>query len=132
MNAKDVLLYGHQTILKELTGLAETQATTGFVTNKWTVKDIVGHLAAHEHLNEFQADERKNKQYRELLMEYGSAHDFAMNMIGLLAPDLLKRPGTLPWYGPGYSIEDYIVYANYGHKREHAAQIKLFKLHLQH
>lgn len=32
--------------------------------------------------------------------------------------------------GPEYDLEDFIVYTSYGHKREHCAQIKLFRKRL--
>ena len=33
----------------------------------------------------------------------------------------------LAWYGDAYDLDDFIAYMYYGHKREHAAQIKLFR-----
>ena len=41
-----------------------------------------------------------------------------------------RENGTLPWYGAEYSLDDFIVYTYYGHKREHAAQIAAFRDHL--
>jgi hypothetical protein len=40
--------------------------------------------------------------------------------------NLLRQPGTLPWYGPEYALDDFLVYSFYGHKREHTAQIAVF------
>ena len=37
-----------------------------------------------------------------------------------------REPGTLPWYGPEYDLEDFIAYTFYGHKREHMAQVNVF------
>jgi hypothetical protein len=31
--------------------------------------------------------------------------------------------GTIPWYGPEYSLNDLVVYQMYGHKREHGPQL---------
>ena len=31
--------------------------------------------------------------------------------------------GTIPWYGPDYSLDDLLVYQMYGHKREHDPQL---------
>jgi hypothetical protein len=42
----------------------------------------------------------------------------------------LRSTGTIPWYGEQYSIEDLIVYQYYGHKREHVAQIWVYRDHL--
>ena len=35
--------------------------------------------------------------------------------------------GFLPDYGEEYDLQDYIAYAFYGHKREHSAQIAVFR-----
>ena len=32
--------------------------------------------------------------------------------------------GTIPWYGPEYSLDDLLVYSMYGHKREHGPQLE--------
>ena len=37
-----------------------------------------------------------------------------------------RENGTIAWYGPDYCLDDFIVYTNYAHKREHAAQIDVF------
>jgi hypothetical protein len=42
----------------------------------------------------------------------------------------LRNPaeiGLLPWYSAEYDLEDYITYAFYGHKREHCAQIAVYR-----
>ena len=39
----------------------------------------------------------------------------------------LRQPGTLPWYGAEYAVDDLIVYTAYGHKREHSAQIAVYR-----
>ena len=44
--------------------------------------------------------------------------------------ETLRQVGTLPWYGAEYALDDYLVYAFYGHKREHSGQISVFKDHL--
>ncbi len=38
-----------------------------------------------------------------------------------------RKTGTIAWYGEGYSLEDYVVYAQYGHKREHLSEINVYK-----
>jgi hypothetical protein len=44
-----------------------------------------------------------------------------------ISPEKWRENGTLPWYGMEYALDDYIVYTFYAHKREHAAQIGVFK-----
>ena len=34
-----------------------------------------------------------------------------------------REVGTIPWYGPQYSLDDMLVYTMYGHKREHGPQL---------
>jgi hypothetical protein len=34
-----------------------------------------------------------------------------------------RDTGTIPWYGPEYSLDDLVVYQQYGHKREHDPQL---------
>jgi hypothetical protein len=37
-----------------------------------------------------------------------------------------QQPGILPWHGGQYSLDDFVVYQYYGHKREHSAEIAGF------
>jgi hypothetical protein len=41
--------------------------------------------------------------------------------------DRRRQNGALPWYGAEYDLEDFIAYSFYGHKREHTAQINVFR-----
>jgi hypothetical protein len=119
------------------------------------VKEIIAHLASFEHMlveversfvdggptpylnqlstlggqyfNDFQVGIRQDKTPAAQLDEYVQAHEESMRLIGRIDPETLRRPGTLPWYGAEYSLDDYIVYQYYGHKREHTAQINIFK-----
>jgi hypothetical protein len=50
-----------------------------------------------------------------------------MRHAGAIPTATLRAPGTIPWYGAEYALDDLIVYFNYGHKREHAGQIGLFR-----
>src|SRR5438270_773527 len=52
MNAADVLKYGHLTLCGSIDGLADSHWNTGSVCGVWSVKDIIGHLAAYEHVLE--------------------------------------------------------------------------------
>ncbi len=161
MNAKDILHYGQQTLKQALEGISDEDAENGFVTSMWNVHDVVGHLAAYEHVleevmsnklmpseldtpylkefttmkpqefNNHHYEKRKNLSYSEVLAEQQSAHDHIMSMIFQFTPDMLTKTGTLPWYGNQYSLEDFIVYHDYGHKREHSAQIRQFKKYLK-
>jgi len=48
-------------------------------------------------------------------------------MVAQLSSEMLCQNGTLPWYGEVYALDDFLVYAYYGHKREHSAQIAAFR-----
>ena len=38
--------------------------------------------------------------------------------------DYWREVGTIPWYGPEYSLDDLVVDQWYGHQREHDPQLK--------
>jgi hypothetical protein len=152
VNAHDVLKYGHQTVLSTLDRLPHEVWTTPNVCGVWSTKDIVAHLASFEqvldevlsslmdtkHLtpmldkfrseatfNDSQVAARKDSSAAEVLAEYESS--YARVAARAVPPDLFSQPGTLPWYGEEYSLDDLIVYMFYGHKREHSAQLALFR-----
>ena len=64
---------------------------------------------------------------KEVLGAYNDAHAQVMSMVTQLPSETLRQPGTLPWYGEVYALDDFLVYAYYGHKREHSAQIAAFR-----
>lgn len=159
MNALDVLKYGHLTVLGTIKGLPESEWETGGVCGVWSVKDLIAHLAsfelvlvdvlrgflaeagdtpmlkayqAGEQFNDEQVDLRKGHTPAEALAEYNAAHARTIELAARLPAETLRRPGTLPWYGMEYALDDFIVYAYYGHKREHCAQIAAFRDRLAH
>src|SRR5262249_1091577 len=77
--------------------------------------------------NDSQVAERKDLTTAQVRAEYEQAHERAMTMLGVIPAEVLSRVGSIPWYGSGYSLDDFIVYANYGHKQEHLAQIHGFR-----
>jgi uncharacterized protein (TIGR03083 family) len=155
MNAVDVMRYGHGTVLGTLDGLPTADWTTPGVCGAWSVKDIVAHLASYElvlgevltelgeggtptplldrfrdpasDFNDAEVAARSGSALAEALAEYTAAHDRAMTLLDQIPPETRSRPGTLPWYGAEYALDDFIVYAYYGHKREHCAQITVFR-----
>lgn len=77
--------------------------------------------------NDEQIDARKDRSAAELYAEYNAAAADSHRLVGLLDGETLRRPGAIPWYGAEYALDDFIVYQYYGHKREHTAQINVFK-----
>ena len=152
MNAADVMKYGHLTVLKAIDGLPEGDWDLDGVCGVWSVKDILGHLAAYElvlldvlnsfldggetpYLDKFKSHEfndseaalRHTRPYKDVLLEYTEAHAQVRPLIARIPAEKWREAGTLPWYGSEYALDDFVVYAFYGHKREHCAQIDKFR-----
>lgn len=157
MNPADVLMYGHRHVLRTLDGLDFADWDTGGVCGVWSVKDIISHLASYEQLlveilagfagmdmptpvsehmrnaaddsafNDEEVAMRQHLSPQHVLAEYNQAYERVAELAGKIAPETWRANGTLPWYGPEYSLEDYIVYTYYGHKREHCAQINVYR-----
>ncbi len=155
MNATDILKYGHLTVLKTLDGLPRPAWETGGVCGVWSVREIIAHLASYEHLlvevlngflgggptpylnemsevgglafNDIEVEKRQHQSAQEVMDEYTETQARTMALIVQIPPETLRQAGTLPWYGMEYALDDYIVYAFYGHKREHCAQIMVFR-----
>jgi hypothetical protein len=153
MNAIDILKYGHLTVLQTLDGFPEKAWDTPGACGVWSVKDIIAHLVSYEQVlvdvltsfgsssptpmlnrlieqgsqfNDAEVNSRKAKNMKAVLGEYNDAHAQVMSMVTQIPPETLRQTGTLPWYGAIYAVDDFLVYAYYGHKREHSAQIAAF------
>jgi len=153
MNALDVLTYGNLTFLRTLERLPKTGWETTGVCGVWSTKDIIAHLASYEvvlvellsnfidriptptldqfrdptgKFNDEQVGRRTATTGDEVLAEYLAAHQRVLELTPQISAETWRKPGTLPWYGDAYSLEDFIVYSYYGHKREHSAQIAVF------
>ena len=153
MNALDVLTYGNLTLLKTLERLPEAEWDVGGVCGVWSAKDVIAHLASYEivlvellsgfidriptptldqyrdpnrNFNDEQVQLRAARTHDEVLTEYKTAHQRVLALTLQIPAETWRKPGTLPWYGVAYSLEDFIVYSYYGHKREHSAQIAVF------
>ena len=150
MHAGDVLHYGHLTLLGSLERVPPGRWELGGVCGVWSVKNIVAHLASYElvlvdllgHLrdgrgdgfvspidaafNDEQVARREALSPAETLEEYRRAHEQAPALARALPEAAFRQAGGLPWYGPEYDLDDYLVYTFYGHKREHSAQVDVF------
>jgi uncharacterized protein (TIGR03083 family) len=158
MNAQDVLKYGHLTVLGAIDGLAEPDWERPGACGRWSVKNLIAHLASYElalvdiltgftgggpaptldafhaaptEFNDRQVDQRCSQTAAQTLAEYREAHERATTLASRISDESWRQNGTLPWYGAEYDLDDVIVYMYYGHKREHCAQIALFRDHLQ-
>jgi hypothetical protein len=77
--------------------------------------------------NDKEVEVRQGLSSQETLAEYEAAHARNLTLIAQIPVETLRQAGTIPWYGLEYAVDDYIVYAFYGHKREHGAQIAVFR-----
>jgi hypothetical protein len=157
MNASDILKYGHGTVLQTIDGLPESGWETPGACGVWSVKDIIAHLASYEYVlvdvlttfvgggptpylnkftepggsfNDSEVAARKDKTVSDVLGEYNDTHAQVMSLAARIPVETFRQTGTLPWYGMEYALDDFIVYTQYGHKREHSAQIAAFRDHL--
>jgi hypothetical protein len=154
MNAHDVLKYGHRTVQRAIEGLTPEQWTLTGACGVWSCKDLIAHLASYEqvlvevlrsftgeggptpHLdrmraggnfNDAEVAARQGLSVNETLAEYEAAQAETLRLLARVPAEVRRQPGTLPWYGAEYDLEDYIVYAIYAHKREHCGQIAVFR-----
>ena len=154
MNAKDIIKYGHLHVLEAIKGISYDEWKKIGVTTKWSIKDVIAHLASYEHLlkdalnfvlnpgtptpyldemnsdpdsfNDKEVGQRKSMSPQQVMAEYTDIQKQVSDIIEKISPGLLSKTGTIPWYGSEYSLDDFIVYANYGHKEGHIGQIKRF------
>lgn len=154
MHAEEVLFYGDRTLLATLANIPETEWATPGVCGVWSVKDIVAHLASHEQVlvellgsflspdptptldafkrgvgafNDPEVEKRRHLTNAQQLAEYKDAHTQCMELIRRIPAEKLRATGALPWYGAAYDLEDFLAYGFYGHKREHCAEINVFR-----
>ena len=154
MNAHDILKYGQGTVFQAIEGLPEPAWDTPGACGVWSIKDIIAHLASYEHVmvdvlstfvnggstsylskytdpggnfNDAEVAARKDKSIKEVLGEFQDTHAQVMSLAARIPEETFRQPGTLPWYGMEYALDDFIVYTQYGHKREHSAQVAAFR-----
>lgn len=77
--------------------------------------------------NDTQVALRSSYSHTDVLAEYTSTYEQVAALAAQLPAETFRQAGTLPWYGLEYALDDFIVYAFYGHKREHCAQIVVFR-----
>lgn len=147
MNPADILRYGQGGIDSRIDrfGPADWKA---IALGEWTTKDLVGHIGAFEvrfveiltmfvgeepttaltqaplaTFNDDQAAIRADWSVEAIVAELRDAHRRSMELVGRIPAERWREVGTIPWYGPEYSLDDLVVYLMYGHKREHAPQL---------
>lgn len=154
MNAADILKYGHLTVLGAVDQLTDTEWNTEGACGIWSIKSIVAHLASYEAViveilgsfvegsptptldrmyspdgdfNDAEVAARTALSPSETLAEYVDHNAKSASLIQKIPLETLGKVGTIPWYGPEYSLDDLLVYMDYGHKREHCGQITVYR-----
>ena len=154
MNVLDILKYGDRTLLGSVAGRTEAEYVRGGVCGYWSVKDIMAHMLSYELLlsealsdfvdggpqpimqemaelgarfNDVFVSRFQDKTMAEVVQEYKQAHEYVMKLAAAVPTDTYPKNGTIPWYGPEYCLDDFIVYSNYAHKREHSAQVMVYR-----
>jgi hypothetical protein len=154
MNASDILKYGHLTVHQSVEGLTDSEWTQRDVCGWWSCKDILAHLASFEQVlievlasftdgapmptvermgrdpqafNDTEVAARESWSASAVVAEYDALYARTLALIADIPAEVLRQPGTIPWYGDEYALDDLIVYQYYGHKREHMAQVDKFK-----
>lgn len=159
MHSADILKYGHGTIVQVVEGLVEPDWDMPGVCGFWSIRQIIAHLASFEHLlvelleslldndiptptlakytrlglafNDEEVALREDLSVAETWTEYVETCGKTLDLIAQIPLEMQQQSGILPWYGEEYDLEDYLVYAYYGHKREHGAQIAAFRDNLE-
>ena len=159
MNTLDILKFGHLALVGSLENVPFEGWETNGVCGVWSVKDIVAHLASYEqwhievlneilgisaptpvmdsraehgdYFNEVQVEKRQGLAPQEMLDEYKTSQAGVMVLARQIPGSSLVENGTLPWYGVDYCLNDFLVYTSYGHKREHSAQVNVYRDQLE-
>jgi hypothetical protein len=84
-----------------------------------------------EQFNTDEVGRRKALSPAATLEEYQQTYQRAMELARRLPAEDYRQAGKLPWYGAEYDLDDFIAYTFYGHKREHGAQIAVFRDQIQ-
>jgi hypothetical protein len=153
MHTLDMLEYGHQMLLDTVADVDAALVEVTGVCGGWSIKDIIAHLASFEALaldalasltpyaltpvldrwlaapdvfNDEEVERRRERLLSAILAEYMEYHHMMLDQLIHTSPATLHVTGALAWYGAAYDVEDFLVYTNYAHKREHCAQIAAF------
>lgn len=158
MNALDMLKYGDRTLMNAVKDLPEDDWEIPTALGYWSVKNIIAHMTSFEIFleqvlntflgaesipllaemkqygdgwNDEQANCRQAYSVADQLGEYHQVHERVIDLAAQIPPETYRRNGTIPWYGEEYCLDDFIVYINYAHKREHSGHIDVFRDTLQ-
>jgi hypothetical protein len=154
MNASELLQQAHLAVHHTLDALPAPLWEAPIAAEGWSPRQQLALLAAHEQLlaellasftdagptptvqrmrvdpAQFDAgevDARAGQSPAELMAEYDAAHARTVTLITDIAPEVLAKRGTLPWFGDAYALDDFLVYRVYGLKIERMAQVECLR-----
>ena len=84
-------------------------------------------FAQGDAFNDAEVERRRRQTAEQTLAEYRATYEHASSLFARIPLARRREAGILPWYGAEYDLEDVIAYMFYGHKREHCAQIAVFR-----
>jgi hypothetical protein len=84
-------------------------------------------LQGGQAFNDYEVPRRQDRTVSEVWAEYEETQRQASALLRQIPQEKQRLKGLLPWYGEQYDLEDLIAYSFYGHKREHCAQIMVFR-----
>lgn len=154
MRVHVMLTYAHKRIHEVTAALTETEWDLPGVCGEWSTKQVVAHLTGWAaYFEEFLAphagltlptpliDDFKrlgedgfNAKHgtpaaatsaAQVLNDYDAAWRRVLEMADRITPERWREPGPLAW-DPEGALDEFAVYAYYGHQYEHAAQIEAF------
>ncbi len=146
-------------LLAALEGLPDDTLTSEKITDQWTGKDLLGHMAmwkkvAVQFLDDYakdgvpkslgfdsdaavdaynlrEADKRRTWTLAQVRAELDAAHNALVAGVRRLSDEDLNAPLPAPWHG-GTNLEHLIAINSYTHDPDHIAQIKKWReLHAQ-
>ena len=154
MNIEALVEHGHKIFLRSFESLPDSEWDTAGACGKWSARDVIGHVTIMEHvldevllgfagggdtpyltrigaigMDAFLVEQLTENQLlplQAILTEYQLTYDHIRVLLPQIPAESWSKPGTLPWYGDIYALDDFLVYSNYAHKREHSAQLALF------
>lgn len=154
MNTKEMLQSGHHFIVNAIEALPEADWYLPGVTGEWSLKDLIAHLASFELVlneslkalidnapaptahreaadpqafNETEVARRKGRSARTVWGEYEGTHIANLRLVERVPDESMHVRGSPEWIGEAHDLEDFIAQKILGHKREHGAQIQIFK-----
>jgi hypothetical protein len=133
-SVKDIIahLASYEHVLEEvLSSFQSDSAMPSSSTGGSAMPTLDAFIAPGGQFNDSQVALRTSSSHADVLAEYTSVYEHVIALAAQIPAELLSRAGTLPWYGMEYALDDLIVYSYYGHKREHCAQIAVFRDRLE-